>query len=511
MRRSVESRPWWWLLIGFLLLPFAAYQSVIPAAAWLAPVFLLRFVRTSRRGSLALLLVFAAYAAGVLIDERGTTGTSIAAVWGLTGFPIVRGLASTVPYAADRLIGGRLRTWPRLFVFPMAYVVADWLMSLSLSGSFGSPAYSQNGDLPLLQIVSVTGMWGVTFLIAWFASTVNAVWDHGIRWPEVRGPVALFAAVLGAVLLFGVTRLSLSSPAQPTLGVATVTADAALVDGAVKDIDFATFNQSTDAQRVAVRPALAATVDQMLARTTEALRQGARLVGWQEGSAWLLEEDRQAAIDRAATLAKRYGVYLEITMGVFTRTPSLQYLRNQAILIDPSGAVDWAYDKTDPVFPGEWIITASGPGVLPLVDAPFGRLSTAICNDMGYPGLLRQAGAHDVDVLLAPTHSMFPVWAAADAAEANLRTIENGFVMVRATGNGPTLVTDPEGRILARQDDPGSGGILLARIPTQGVITIYGRVGDLFVYLCLIGLAGLTGMAFVQSRRPAVVAPSPTG
>ena len=505
MRIPAGQLPWLWLVIGFVLLPFAAYQAVVPLAAWIAPVFLLRFVRTCERGRTALLVVLVAYAAGVLIDERGTTGTSIALIWGLTGYPLVRGVLYTLPYAADRLIGARLGTWPRLFVFPLAFVAADWLGSLSATGTFGSPAYSQAGDLALMQIVSVTGMWGLTFLMAWFASTVNAVWEHGLHWREVRGPVALLGAALAGVFLFGVLRLNVPAPATPELDVAMVTADGAFVDGATQGIDWATFNQSTDEQRAAVRTRLAATVDAMLARTELALRQGAKVVAWPEGSTWVLEEDRQGAIDRAATLADRYGAYLEVTFGVLTRVPGLDYLRNQAILLDPSGAVVWTYDKTKPVFPGESIVTAAGPGVLPLADTAYGRLSTAICNDMGFPGLLHQAGTNDTDVLFAPTHSMFPVWAAADAAEATFRTVENGFVLVRATGNGPSLILDPEGRTLASRDDVGGGGILLAHIPTSGVVTIYSRLGDVLVYLCVLGLAGLAVVAYAHRRPPIVV------
>jgi apolipoprotein N-acyltransferase len=244
----------------------------------------------------------------------------------------------------------------------------------------------------------------------------------------------------------------------------------------------------------------------MLTRTESALRQGAKVVAWPEGSAWVLDEDRQGVINRAATLANLYDAHLEVTVGVLTRAPGLNYLRNQAILVGPTGAVVWTYDKTKPVFPSESIVTVAGPGVLPLTDTAFGRLSTAICNDMGFPGLLHQAGTNEVDVLLAPTHSMFPVWAAADAAEATFRTVENGFVLVRATGNGPSLIVDPEGRTLARRDDSGNGGILLARIPTRGVVTIYSRLGDLFAYLCVLVLAGLVGLAFVQRRPPIVVA-----
>ena len=183
----------------------------------------------------------------------------------------------------------------------------------------------------------------------------------------------------------------------------------------------------------------------MLARTESALRQGAKLVAWQEGAIWVLEEDRQATVDRASALAKQYDAYVQMTFGVLTRASGLPYLRNESILIDDTGRVLATYEKSYPTFPGEWLATIPGSGALPLVDTPYGRLSTAICHDVAYPGLLHQAGASGVDVLFVPTHTAFAVWAAADASEASFRNVENGFAMVRATGNGPTLITDPMG------------------------------------------------------------------
>ena len=40
---------WLWLLIGFALLPFTIVQTMLPLAAWLVPLFLLRFARIARR------------------------------------------------------------------------------------------------------------------------------------------------------------------------------------------------------------------------------------------------------------------------------------------------------------------------------------------------------------------------------------------------------------------------------------------------------------------------------
>ena len=43
-------------------------------------------------------------------------------------------------------------------------------------------------------------------------------------------------------------------------------------------------------------------------------------------------------MERTAELARRYDAYLQISLEVFTRTGRLPDLRNQSILVDPSGA-----------------------------------------------------------------------------------------------------------------------------------------------------------------------------
>jgi len=160
---------WLWLLVGFVLLPFTIVQTMIPLAAWLAPIFLLRFARTAPRASVALPLIFLAQAVGNWIALRGSeVGNIYMAVFGLILFSPFRGLASTLPYAADRLLGARLDEKTRALLFPLAYVTVDWLMTLLPAvNSTESTVYSQYDSIALMQIVSITGMWGITFLIGW--------------------------------------------------------------------------------------------------------------------------------------------------------------------------------------------------------------------------------------------------------------------------------------------------------------------------------------------------------
>jgi apolipoprotein N-acyltransferase len=130
---------------------------------------------------------------------------------------------------------------------------------------------------------------------------------------------------------------------------------------------------TTDDQRAAVRPQIQATADQMLERSETALRAGAKIVGWQEEAAFVLEEDRQQVLDQASALAKRYAAYIQVSLGVFTRTQAMPYLLDQSILLDSVGKIVWTYNKTYPVVPTESYVTPYGPGRLPFVDTPYGR------------------------------------------------------------------------------------------------------------------------------------------
>ena len=65
----------------------------------------------------------------------------------------------------------------------VAVTSVDWLMStFGILATYGSPAYTQVADLALLQPVSVTGIWGLTFLIHWLAPVANEVWEHASEW-----------------------------------------------------------------------------------------------------------------------------------------------------------------------------------------------------------------------------------------------------------------------------------------------------------------------------------------
>jgi len=63
-------------------------------------------------------------------------------------------------------------------------------------GAWGMTGFTQYGDLPLMQLASVTGMIGITFLMGWFASVLNWAWENRSRSGELLKGLGAFAVVL---------------------------------------------------------------------------------------------------------------------------------------------------------------------------------------------------------------------------------------------------------------------------------------------------------------------------
>jgi apolipoprotein N-acyltransferase len=499
--RPADRWSWAWLAVGAVLLPVTSLQTLLPVAAWLAPVFLLRFVRTQRaRVGLPVLALVMSLTASVAL--RGGF-FPVADGVGYVVFVAGLGLAGAVPYALDRLLVPRSRGVARVLVFPAAVTTAELLGTFGNPfGTAGSTAYSQYASLPLLQLVSVTGIWGLTFLVSWLAPVVNEVWERGPGDRAVRAAAALFVAAVCAALVFGGVRLAFGAPDGGTVRVAAIAPNRELSTLA---FSAPRLRPGTAGERAAARDRhFTPVLDDLFARSEREAEAGARILAWSEAAALVLEEDREAMIARAAELARREQVYLQVSMIVLLRDAGrgepAPVDENHAVLLDPRGEVAWDYLKSKPT-PGDG--HDAGPGVVPNLDTPYGRLATVICQDDFFPALLRQAGRADVDILLLPSSDWTSV-AAWHAQQAPFRAAENGMALVRPTRQGISLATDAQGRLVGHKADHLVAGdqTLVTSVPTRGADTLYVTIGDAFGYAAALGLAVLAGLAWRGRRRP---------
>jgi apolipoprotein N-acyltransferase len=110
-------------------------------------------------------------------------------------------------------------------------------------------------------------------------------------------------------------------------------------------------------------------------------------------------------------------------------------------------------------------------------------------------------GQAGVDILILPVDD----WAQITTYHTDLlalRAIENGVTIVRPAVQGIARIYDAYGQVLGQADYfVNDRYLLLADIPTNGTPTLFAQIGDLFAYLCVIGLSLLTGLALFNRRR----------
>src|SRR5579862_428059 len=180
---------------------------------WFAPLPALLFAARSRNALTAAAIAFAGWFLGTLNlyhylhTVQGlpiSVPTQIAA-----GFAFVFTLAVLL----FRALFLRRAYTAALIAFPATWVSFEFILNLvSVHGTGGNLAYTQLRFLPLLQIASLTGPWGITFLLLLFSSALAlAILARTAHTPLTHTPrPALFAfALIAAALIFGAIRLAL--------------------------------------------------------------------------------------------------------------------------------------------------------------------------------------------------------------------------------------------------------------------------------------------------------------
>jgi apolipoprotein N-acyltransferase len=485
------ARSWVPLLAAAILLPFANGGHTIALAAWLAPLFLLRFTRTHRIIVIAPVTLVLQVAA-LAIQFRGMVPLPMV----IYAFVfLIYGACFTIPYLADRLLRRRLPGFWSTLVFPFLWVGIEFLMSRGPFGSWFSAAYSQYGSLALLQILSVTGLWGVTFLIGWTAVAGNSLWEEWAASRRVPRVAVACAVVVAAVVFAGGTRLALFPPSAETVRVASLSpldlkthVDPELAGR------FLHHEALTATEIATIRERFSVVAEDLLRRSDREARAGARIIFWGEGNARVLKEDEDDLVRQGGTLAKSNGLYLGMSLWSWhlEATPPIE---NKIVLLQPDGRPAWEYFKAHPVPGGEAAMSITRDGKLHALDTPYGRLSSVICYDADFPRLLAQAGDLRADIVLDPSND----WKAIDpwhTRMASFRAIEQGFNLVRQASLGLSAAFDYEGRQLSSMDHyVAEDRTLITQVPTRGVRTAYALFGDWFGWVCLVGFFGLVLLA----------------
>ncbi len=472
------------LLIAFALNFIASGGKWnVPIAAWIAPMFVLRFYRMSEKPWLDFLLLWLATAIPLIVSWNGAT---FFPGLGEIGFFLAVAPIALIAVVIDRYFHVRIpnSAW-MLFIFPIAATALDFFQANgSPFGTFGASAYSQRGFLPVMQIASVFGIWGITFVMSLFASTVNHFWEGN------ASPLSwTVAGVLVLILSLGWVRTLL--PAQPEQ--TAVIAGFSLPEGTLskslsqfKDGDEAGFRQAMDELH-------AAELNQI--RTLA--QDGANIVVIQEGGVIGMTDQIETMIQNAGALAKEENIYVVLPTFDIEQTPPV----NSIYIVDPNGDVVLHHIKYGGnMFEG----TLKGNQILQTADTPYGKLSAIICWDADFPHIVKQAGAQNVDLLIVPAQDWLGV-RDIHAGMATFRAVENGLTIFRQTGQGVSLVSDPYGKVLSRMDsfeDTATDFVSVQKVsvPIISVNTLYPKLGDILGNVMLVGLLTLFAGMWVTRK-----------
>ena len=331
-----------WLALGAALLATQNRVSISPLP-WIALTLLLHASRSTTPGRGAVIVWFAFFIS-TAISRREIVpipGGAYYFVAALTAIGLM------LPFLIDRLVFGRVGLVVAALVFPAAWVTVDFLQSrFTPNSTWGSLAITQYGNLPLMQIAAYAGLAGITFVIAWFASTFELAWSRGFEWSAVRAPVTTFTAALVAVVVGGAVRVASAPADRRTMRVAMLN----------RPTDLFIPGEITRIVEGRVAPDNRARVDEQLSRlhdwfldgSRREARTGAGLVAWPEQSLLVFSENESAFIDRAQRLAAEEHVYLAMGLGI-VHLGEPKPFENKLVVIDPSGHSVIAYRKTHPV------------------------------------------------------------------------------------------------------------------------------------------------------------------
>ncbi len=409
--------------------------------------------------------------------------------------------------------GPRRQAW--LMMCALSWVGLEFFRGWFLSGfPWNFLGASQYELIPLIQIASVAGIHGVSFMVVWVSLAMAAAAATVILRPQLRfawkNELALALIALLLIIAWGVVKTTRPRPASDRL------ATLALVQPSIPQTLI--FDPASVTNRFS----------QLLELTRTAITNQPDLIIWPEASLPALTSEafeQLRTLIRAANIPIIFGaddVEPDSTQPAAGRYNSY----NAAFLFNGDGQFVARYRKQRLVIFGEYT-----PGVrwLPfLADwSPAGtgfsagagpttfylesfaaKVEPNICFEDNFTDLVRAQVEPDTDFLLNLTNNGWFGESAAQwqhAANAVFRAVENNVPLVRCTNNGLTCWIDEQGRLRqVFKDESGSvygSGVAVFQVPLlpAGTVrkqTFFGRFGDWFGWACL----GVTAASYLLTR-----------
>jgi apolipoprotein N-acyltransferase len=497
------------LLLATLCLILQSPKWFFPIATWIAPVFILLLTKENKwlKGSL---LAFISFAISGLIGQ-----------YNVMPFPlpifiivvVIGSIFNLLPFIADKFFLRKKRGYWRTLILPSAFVLKEYFQASSSSGVWQSISGTQNGFLALVQSASVVGIFGVVFLIYWFASTIVFILEVRQDNPRrAKKSGVIFISVIAIILTFGFIRLSHNNTNSRNVKVAAVTVDNSIIYETIykcvtgNDISFKAdispsapefvevnkaliefLSDSDNEKFIPVKSVMINIHTKAFEKSKVASQNESKIILWSEGLGLTMLEDKDELILKGQQFAKENNVYLLLAYAAFFKgipVPGKSIYENRVITINPDGEIVNVFDKNVPVPNVER--SAPGDGTIPIIKTEYANISPSICYDADFPGLIAQTGKSETELLLIPTSD----WESITPYHSYItryRAIENGISVIKSTNKGLSVAYDQYGRIIGENNFfNDKSKILIVDVPVKKVKTIYPIIGDLFAKICVL-------------------------
>ena len=367
--------------------------------------------------------------------------------------------------------------WISVFAFPVFFSSYEFMLFLlSRDGTAGSIAYSQANCLPLIQIASLTGILGISFLVCFIPSSIACMIIGKKKRKEFNTLLLLFLSIIFATAIFGFIRIA-KKPGQNGMSIGMMSINEKIYREPLASPD--------SLMDLKIANAYAANIAYLANR-------GANIVLIPEKA---LDLDRSAVTGIFLRAAKFNRVLLIVGC---TITEGRQK-KNMVVSISPDGQIISRYQKVnlyegevwDGYIPGKEIEMFNWDGL---------KVGVAICKDLDFQQFIRKYGKANAGILFVPAWD-FTLDDWLHSRMAILRGVENGFSIVRNARLGRLTISDCRGKIL--QDSNCANGnetYLLGRVPwSVNDSTFYARTGDWFGWINL--LAAICLLLFIYRKR----------
>jgi len=421
---------------------------------WVAPVpiLLISFNATAKK---SFIISFLAFLIGRLswFSYLVTVATLIPAIIFTIALPLIFALIM----ALTRRMVVKTNSWYTVFAFPVFFTAFEGLMiRFSPDGTAASIAYSQSNFLPLIQIASVTGILGITFMVTFIPSALAMGWHF--RKEKTKLLIVTFIAtiLMASVFLFGFLRINhISITDKTTVGLV-------ILDEKMHKMGNLNPQNELEHTRNYVQ------------EISELASKGAKLIVLPERAINVNKETDDATIDILSACARQNHVV--IVTGYTNFKNETAY--NSALAIDEQGNVTMDYNKThlvsgleDKFVPGNKL------GLFTFGNSQSG---TAICKDLDFPEYIKEYGRNKVVFLCIPAWD-FVVDDWLHSRMAILRGVENGLSEARTARLGRLTISDVYGRVNAEVNcSNGKATELIGQISLNRIDTIYTQYGNWF-------------------------------